>query len=264
MRIAQIVPGVGNTSTCTNCLRDAALVREFRRLGHEVLVVPLYLPFRPEGQKPAGRAPIFFGGINVYLQQRSVFFRKTPGWFDRIFDNQRLLEWCSRKFQMTNTKVLGQTTVSMLKGRDGYQVKELDRLVGWLNKKENRPDVVYLSNVLLAGLAKSLKQEIGVGIVCLLEGEEKFLDELAPPCNRQGWSVLAECVHGIDAFIATDGSYGDVMKKRLGIGQDKIHIVCADNSDAIEAGGYDFDRAASEIASVFTGILKNFTEGDYA
>jgi hypothetical protein len=152
----------------------------------------------------------------------------------------------------------------MLKGRDGYQVKELDRLIGWLNNKENRPDVIYLSNVLLAGLARALKQEIGVGIVCLLEGEEKFLDELAPPYNRQGWSVLAECVHGIDAFIATDGSYGDVMKKRLEIGQDKIHIVCADNSDAVEADGYDFDKAASGIASVFTGILKNVTEGDYA
>jgi len=41
MRIAQIVPGVGDTSTCVNCLRDAALIREFRKLGHEVLVVPL-------------------------------------------------------------------------------------------------------------------------------------------------------------------------------------------------------------------------------
>ncbi len=62
MRIAQILPGVGDTSTCLNCLRDAALLREFRKLGHEVLVVPLYLPFRPEGQKPAGQAPIFLAG----------------------------------------------------------------------------------------------------------------------------------------------------------------------------------------------------------
>ena len=78
MRIAQILPGVGDTSTCVNCLRDAALLREFRKLDHEVLIVPLYLPFRPEGQKPAGQAPIFLGGINVYLQQKSVFFRKPP------------------------------------------------------------------------------------------------------------------------------------------------------------------------------------------
>ena len=264
MRIAQIVPGVGNTSTCVNCLRDAALFREFRKQGHEVQIVPLYLPFRPEGQSPAGQTPIFFGGINVYLQQKSVLFRKTPRWFDWIFDNEKLLEWTSRRFQMVNAKVLGQTTVSMLKGRDGYQVKEFDRLIRWLNKKENRPDVVYLSNVLLAGLAKPVKQTIGLPVVCLLHGEDKFLDELTPPYNQQGWSALTECVCEIDAFIAADESYADVMKNRLQIAQDKMHVVCAENSDAKEAASCDINKLADEIASMFTEIMKNFTEDDYA
>ncbi len=264
MRIAQIVPGVGDTSTCVNCLRDAALLREFRKLGHEVLVVPLYLPFRPEGQKPVGQAPIFFGGINVYLQQKSVFFRKTPRWLDRIFDHQKLLEWSSRRFQMVNAQVLGQTTVSMLKGRDGYQVKEFDRLNGWLNKKENRPDVVYLSNVLLAGLTKPLRQTISVPVVCLLQDEDKFLDELAPPYNQQAWIILAECVREIDAFIAIGEHYADVMKKRLKIGQDKMHVVCRGDTVAQKGTTCNIDKLAEKIASVFTTILKNFAEGDYA
>jgi len=264
MRIAQILPGVGDTSTCINCLRDAALLQEFRKLDHEVLIVPLYLPFRPEGQEPAGQAPIFFGGINVYLQQKSVFFRKTPRWLDRIFDNQKLLEWASRKFQMVNAQVLGQTTVSMLKGRDGYQVKEFDRLIGWLNKKENKPDVVYLSNILLAGLAKPLKQTIGVPIICLLQDEDKFLNELAPPYNRQGWNILAECVHEIDAFIAANEHYADVMKKRLKIGQEKMHVVCGGDTLAQKGATCNIGKLADEIASVFTMILENFTEGDYA
>jgi len=257
MRIAQIVPGVGDTSTCVNCLRDAALLREFRKLGHEVLVVPLYLPFRPDGQNPAGKSPIFFGGINVYLQQKSVFFRKSPRWLDRIFDHEKLLVWASGKFQMVNAQVLGQTTVSMLKGRNGYQVKEFDRLISWLDKKENRPDVVYLSNVLLAGLAKPIKQTIGLPVVCLLHDEDKFLDELAPPYNQLGWSILAECVPAIDAFVAVDKTYADVMKKRLKIAQDKMHVVCGGHT-------YNTDKLAEKIASVFTMILRNFTEDDYA
>jgi hypothetical protein len=265
MRIAQIVPGVGDTSTCVNCLRDAALLGKIRELGHEVLIVPLYLPFRPDGQRPTGQSPLFFGGINVYLQQKCGVFRKTPCWLDRIFDNQRLLEWSSRKFQMTNTKFLGQTTVSMLKGRDGYQVKELDRLVNWLNKKENRPDVIYLSNVLLAGLAKPLKQTVGAPIVCLLQDEDKFLDELSPPYNQQGWSIVAECVCAIDAFIAVGKDYADVMKERLKIGRDKMHVVYADNSDAKGGTGCKMDKAAyDEIASMFTKLLKNFTEVNHA
>jgi len=264
MRIAQILPGVGDTSTCVNCLRDAALLREFRKLGHEVLIVPLYLPFRPEGQEPAGQTPLFFGGINVFLQQKSVFFRKTPRWLDRIFDNQKLLVWASRRFQMTNAPVLGQTTVSMLKGRDGYQVKEFDRLISWLGKKENRPDVICLSNVLLAGLAKPLKKTIGVPVVCLLQDEDKFLDELAPPYNRQGWSILVECVHKIDAFIAIGEHYADVIKKRLEIGQDKIHVVCGGDTVVQKGATCNIDNLAEKIASVFTMILGNFTEGDYA
>lgn len=264
MKIAQIVPGVGNTSTCVNCLRDAALLREFRKRGHEVLVVPLYLPFRPEGQKPTGQAPIFLGGINVYLQQKSAFFRKTPRWFDWIFDNQKLLEWSSRKFQMTNAPFLGQTTVSILKGRNGYQVKEFDRLINWLDKKENKPDVVCLSNILLAGLAQSLKQTINVPIVCLLQDEDKFLDELVPPYNQQGWSALTECVHEIDAFIATDENYSNVMKKRLKIGSDKMHVVFADNPEIKEGASCNIDESIYEMASKFTEILKNFMKDDYA
>ena len=264
MRIIQILPGVGDTSTCVNCLRDAALLREFRTLGHDVSVVPLYLPFRPEGQRPGGQTEIFFGGINVYLQQKCAFFRKTPRWIDRIFDNEKLLGWAAGRFQMVDAQALGQTTVSMLKGQDGCQFKELERLISWLDKKENRGDVVCLSNVLLAGLAKSLKQTIGVPIICLLQDEDKFLDELMPPYNQQAWSILAECVREIDAFIAVDEHYADVMKKRLGIGQEKMHVVCRGDAGAKEGASCNSDQLAERIVSVFKIILKNFTEGDHA
>ena len=263
MKIAQIVPGVGNTSTCVNCLRDAAVLQEFRKLGHEMQVVPLYLPFRPFGQRPAGQSPIFFGGINVYLQQKSAFFRKTPRWLDWIFDSQGLLEWSSRKFKMTNAKVLGETTVSMLKGRDGYQVKELDRLISWLSEKENRPDVVYLSNVLLAGLAKSLRQTVGVPVVCMLQDEEQFLDDLVAPYNQQSWSVLTECVNEFAAFIAVDENYADVMKERLKIAAEKMHVVYIKKMAAVEGDGCNIE-AAEKIASMFTSISKNSVRDNHA
>ncbi|MFC1677151.1 hypothetical protein ACFL3G_08835 [Planctomycetota bacterium] len=240
MKIAQIAPGVGETSTCVNCLRDAALLEEFRKLSHEVLVIPLYLPFRPQGLTPAAEVPIFFGGINVYLQQKLAFFRKTPRWLDSIFDNKKLLEWAGRKFQMVDTKLLGSTTVSMLKGSNGYQVKELDRLVSWLEKKENFPDVICLSNALLAGLAKALKEVLAVPVVCLLQGEDKFLDDLTEPYSQHAWQILGDCAGEIDAFIALGEDYANAMKQRLGISADKIHVVC-DNK---------------EIASVFTKILE--------
>ena len=32
--------------------------------------------------------PIFFGGINVYLQHKFSLFRHTPKWLDKAFDNK--------------------------------------------------------------------------------------------------------------------------------------------------------------------------------
>ena len=225
MRIVQFVPGAGDKFYCENCLRDAALVRAFRKLGHDVLMVPLYLPLPFDGGDQPGNAPIFFGGINVYLQQQSAFFRKTPRWIDRIFDLRKLLEWVSRRSQMVNAQVLGQTTTSMLQGENGRQVKELERLVSWLNAKENKPDIVCLSNILLAGMAGRIKRAINVPVVCMLQDEDKFLDKLAPPYNQQAWEILSGRTSDIDAFIPVSNYYAAVMKKRLGLEEDKLHVV---------------------------------------
>ena len=43
MNIVQITPGAGGMY-CGNCFRDNALVAELRKLEHQVLMVPLYLP----------------------------------------------------------------------------------------------------------------------------------------------------------------------------------------------------------------------------
>jgi len=153
MRIVQITPSAGDSFYCENCLRDAALAKAIIKLGHEGLMIPLYLPLSVDQTGSAGIAPIFFGGLNVYLQQKSAFFRKTPRWLDRLLDSPGLLRWIGRKAGMTSARDLGQTTISMLRGEQGRQIKELDRLVDWLDTRENRPDIICLSNILLAGLA---------------------------------------------------------------------------------------------------------------
>ncbi len=91
MNLIQITPGAGTNFYCENCLRDASLVRELVRRGHRALMVPLYLPPVAEGPGPPDDVPIFFGGINVYLQQTSALFRHTPRWLDRVLDARPLL-----------------------------------------------------------------------------------------------------------------------------------------------------------------------------
>jgi len=239
MRIVHITPGTGDGFYCENCLRDTSLISALRNLGHEVLMVPIYLPVRGDRDEVIDETPIFFGGINVYLQQKSVFFRKTPPWFDRLFDSPRLLGWISRKAGMTSTRQLGRMTISMLRAEQGRQVKELDRLVEWLNSQDNKPDIVCLSNILLAGLARPIRARLGVPVVCLLQDEDGFLDGLTPPYANQAWEILAERARDIDTFIAVSRYFADVMQQRLGLSKNHTHVVYM----GISLDGYEMAKA---------------------
>ena len=52
-------------------------------MGHDVLMVPVYLPLMVDSGDLSAGVPVFFGGINCYLQQKFGFFRRTPRWLDR-------------------------------------------------------------------------------------------------------------------------------------------------------------------------------------
>ena len=245
MKIAQLTPGSGDNFYCENCLRDAALVRAMRALGHDVLLLPMYLPLQAEREDQLSSSEVFFGGVNVYLQQKLPFFRKTPRWLDRIFDSQWLLRLVSKKAGMTSARDLGETTLSMLRGENGKQVKELDRLVDWLTQEENKVDIVILSNALLTGLAQQIKNKLGVPVVCLLQDEDGFLDGLGP-YSGQCWSELKQRAGDIDLFISVSKYYADVMRSRLDIPQDKVKTVYT----GISLEGFEAKKAIPERPTI--------------
>ena len=224
MKIAQLVPGTCNIFYCENCLRDYDLNEAWRALGHDADLVPLYLPLLADGQADVTQTPMFFGGVNVYLQQKSSFFRKTPRWLDRLFDSRRLLEWVSRKAGMTSAHDLGETTLSMLRGEAGRQAKEVRRLVEYLAGR-HRPDVVCLSDVLLAALARPIGEEVGVPVVCLLQDEDAFLDALPPTHCGPAWDLLRACAAEVDFFVAVSAYYRDAMVHRLGISPARVAVI---------------------------------------
>jgi glycosyltransferase involved in cell wall biosynthesis len=246
MRIVQITPSAGDSFYCENCLRDAALVKAMLALGHDVLMVPLYLPLSFEQDKPGPVSPIFFGGVNVYLQQKLSVFRRTPRWLDRWFDSPRLLTWVGRMAGMTSPEDLGQTTISMLRGEEGRQIKELNRLVDWLGDQEDKPDIVCLSNVLLLGLARRIKERLGVPVVCLLQDEDGFLDGLSAPYAEQAWQILAERAGDVDTFIAVSKYYAEVMRKRLRLDSDRIEVAYT----GIALEGYSSCQARADVPTI--------------
>lgn len=270
MKIVQIVPGLGEQFYCENCVRDMALVKALGRLGHEVLMVPMYLPVAADAVESGVETPIFFGGINVYLQQKSRLFRRTPRWLDELFDSPWLLRWAGRRSSMTSSRDLAETTISMLQGREGRQVKELNRFMDWLGAKENRPDVVIISNVLMAGLARPIRDRLGAAVVCMLQDEDGFLDGLGEPYGRQAWQLASECADDIGAFISTSDYYAKVMQERLGLSGERVHAVYmgidpdqygpADAGPAVPTIGYlsraCYDRGLATLVEAFVSLKK--------
>ena len=240
MKIIQITPSAGDSFYCENCLRDSTLVKAMIKLGHDVLMVPLYLPLSLGEPPEENMSPIFFGGVNVYLQQKSSLFRKTPRWLDRVFDSPRLLKWVGKMAGLTSAKDLGETTISMLRAEEGRQIKELNRLVEWLDTRESKPDIVCLSNILLVGLAKTIKERLGVPVVCLLQDEDGFLDGLSSPYSDQAWRTVAKRSKYVDAFVAVSRYYAEAMQERIGFSSEKVHVVYTgislDESGPSEAG----------------------------
>src|SRR5579871_5737536 len=157
MKIAYITAGAAGMY-CGSCLHDNTLASALLAGGHEVLLVPTYTPIRTD-EADVSQKRVFFGGINVYLQQKLSLFRHTPWMLDRLLDAPRLLRWVSRFAIRTRAEDLGGLTVSMLRGEHGHQRKEVDKLVAWL-ASEVRPDLIQLSNALISGLVGEVKRRL--------------------------------------------------------------------------------------------------------
>ncbi len=223
MRIAYITAGAGGMY-CGTCLQDNTLATALMERGHEVSLTPTYTPMKTDEDSVAIDR-IFFGAINVYLQQKLKLFRRTPRFLDRLLDNRRLLGWVANLgAASTNARLLGELTLSMLEGEDGMQKKELDRLTAWL-EEVLEPEIVHLSFSLFSGFARPIKERLGVPVVCSLQGEDLFLGELVEPYRSRTAEVLRQRARDIDAFVVHSRYYAELMSHEYGIPEERIRVV---------------------------------------
>lgn len=208
---------------CGSCLRDNAMATELLARGHDVLLLPVYTPTFTD-EPNVSRDHVVLGGISAYLEQYVPFFRKTPRWLDRLWDSKAVLSLASRKSLSTNPKMLGEMTVSVLKGEDGFQRKEIHKLIDWL-KTESLPDVINLPYTLLIGLAAPLKEALDRPILCTLQGEDLFLDGLQEPWRTEALDLIRSQVDHVDSFLSVSEYYAEFMPRYLGIPRSKIQTV---------------------------------------
>jgi glycosyltransferase involved in cell wall biosynthesis len=250
--VVQVLPGSGDRFYCENCVRDNGLVRALVAAGLDVVAVPLYLPQAVDPVPIVSASPLFFGGINAYLQQTSGFFRKTPRWIDRLFDAAPLLRMAARRAGSVRARGLGELTLSVMQGREGRQVKELDRLMAWL-ETQPRPDVVHLSSPLLLGIGLEIRRRFGSPVVCTLQDEDVWIDAMEEPWRSRCWETMAAGAGDVAAFLAVSRTFGDVMRERLRLPADKLHVVPV----GVEAGPDPAPRPATPAI----GFLARMSKG---
>nr|MBI1231039.1 glycosyltransferase [Cytophagales bacterium] len=225
MKVIQLTPGAG-AMYCGNCLRDNALVAAMRLGGHDAVMIPLYLPLTLDESDLSLENPVFFSGINVYLEQILPVFRKMPAWLHQLLSHRFLLKLAAGKAASTRPQQVGKLTVSMLQGENGNQARELKDLIHFLKSDSIKPpDVLCLSNAMLIGMAHQIQSQLHIPVVCMLQGEDDFLDSLPPQEMEIAWDLIKDKARSIPAFVAPTRYFAQKMSSRLNLSDSQLHII---------------------------------------
>jgi glycosyltransferase involved in cell wall biosynthesis len=206
---------------CGSCMRDNALAREMQGRGLNLTLLPLYTPIRTD-ETDVSVDRVFFGGINVYLQQKIPLFRHLPHFLDRWLDHPWLIKRLASASVQVDAAELGALTLSMVRGESGFQRKEVDKLVRWLSG-HLKPDLICLSNLLIGGCVAAIKRELGVPVLVTLQGDDLFLDELNEPYRGQVIAEMRRIASEVDGFIVFSDFYAAKMSELLEVPLEKFH-----------------------------------------
>jgi glycosyltransferase involved in cell wall biosynthesis len=221
MNIIQIIPGSGGSFYCGNCLRDSKYVDALRKQGHQVVKIPMYLPLFSD-EHDITDIPIFYGAISTYLKQVYPIFRKMPDWFEKLLDSKPMMKMAASMAGSTRAKGLEDMTISMLLGEQGEQKEELDKMVNWI-AEHCKPDIIHISNALLLGLARRLKEKTGVPVLCSLQDEDVWVDAMQPKFQQKIWDLMHERAEDVDALVAVSNFFAETMKKLMNLSDEKMH-----------------------------------------
>ncbi|MEM6796534.1 MAG: glycosyltransferase family 4 protein [Acidobacteriota bacterium] len=214
MKIAYITAGAAGMY-CGTCMHDNTLAAALMERGHEVSLIPTYTPMRTDETNVA-QEKIFFGALNVYLQQKGIL-RKSR-FLDKLLDSKRVLTWVGKLSGKASTDAadLGDLTLSMIQGEAGHQARELEKLIDFM-EEHLQPEIVHLSTTLFAGFAKRIKERLGVPVVCSLQGEDLFFEDLTEPWKSRVLSEITRRAEDIDAFTSPCDYYSRLMSENYGV-----------------------------------------------
>ncbi|WP_146579518.1 glycosyltransferase family 4 protein [Neorhodopirellula pilleata] len=229
---------------CGSCMHDNALARALIRRGHDVLLQPIYTPIRTD-ETDVSTTSVMFGGIHVYLLQRVPLLRYLPRSLRSWMDRPGLIRWATRRAVKTDPAQLGSLTLSMLRGRDGRQAEEVERMAEWLSR-DVRPDAIVLSNLLIGGAIPEIARRLpDTRIIVILQGDDIFLDHLPDEARSEAIELCGELAKHVDMFITNSRFYQNKMGAMFGIDESKFVI----HPLSIDLTAFEGDSTESSLLS---------------
>lgn len=222
MKILFIIPGSGESFYCGNCLRDNMQASALRKAGHEVVLMPLYLPFRHAVYKTD--TPLFFPATTFYLAQKFFGKRKMPSWLRKISDSDRMLKMASSLSGTTSAEGMESMTMAMITGDDPAFREQVQQMIDWIKGSE-KFDVIQLSSSLLLGIARAIQEQLDIPIVCSLQDEEVWIDSMKKKEALLAWQAIRENNRYISRFLTTSEFYRNVIVKRFPEIKDQTSVV---------------------------------------
>ncbi len=181
--------------------------------GAEVSLIPTYTPIRVD-EADVSSHHIFFGGINVYLASKWRWWRAVPTFARRWLDHPAIIRWATAKAVSNDAAKLGQLTLDMLAGESGPQREQVEELAKFIGE-QLRPDIVIFSNTLLAGAVRRIKQLFTGPVLCVLQGDDIFLDSLPDSHREPVLQALRDRARDFDGFITHSRYYAEHMQAML-------------------------------------------------
>ncbi len=212
MRILFIVPGSGDSFYCGNCFRDNLHAAALRKAGHDITIMPIYLPLKHQSFQ--ADTPLFFPATTFYTAHRFFSNRKMPKWLERFTASDAMLNIASSMSGSTSAEGTEAMTLSMITGDGKVFQDQITPMIDWI-KEQEKPDIIHLSNSLLIGIARMFRRQLDIPIVCSVQDEEVWLDQLKEEDALAAWQGIKENSQYIDRFITTSQFYKEVLRQRI-------------------------------------------------
>ena len=211
MKIFLLTTSSGETH-CSNCFRDNLYAQALRNAGHNVTIMPLYLPIANRSLR--ADTPLFFPATSYYVAQKFFKKGKMPRFLEKMLDSSALLRLAASFSGTTSAKGMEQMTLSMITGEGKSFEYQVEKIIHWI-EQHDRPEVIHLPTSMLTGIAKAIKNRMDIPIVCSLKDEEVWIDDLESRYARQAWEAIGRNSIYIDRFVASSESYKSISLDKI-------------------------------------------------